>query len=90
MLSAVCCFGIAAMSGWFAGEFWIYERYDGKLWLADVIYIVKEGAKKLTFVALDSVHPYEVWHHGKTYIMPSDGGSVRKYRINAMLTNTQV
>lgn len=37
MFSACSCFGLAAVSTWFASERWIFNRHKGKKWLADAL-----------------------------------------------------
>lgn len=35
--SALSCFGLAAVSTWFASERWTFSRHNGRKWLADVL-----------------------------------------------------
>ncbi|OCH89316.1 WD40 repeat-like protein [Obba rivulosa] len=37
IFSAMSCFGLAAVSAWFASERWAFTRHKGRKWLADVI-----------------------------------------------------
>ncbi|KAI0948106.1 hypothetical protein AcW1_009704 [Taiwanofungus camphoratus] len=37
IFSALSCFGLAAVSTWFASERWIFTRHKGQKWLADVL-----------------------------------------------------
>ncbi|CAL1699128.1 unnamed protein product [Somion occarium] len=37
VFSACSCFGLAAVSTWFASERWIFNRHKGKKWLADAL-----------------------------------------------------
>ncbi|KAI0346640.1 WD40 repeat-like protein [Trametopsis cervina] len=37
VFSAFSCFGLAAVSCWFASEKWVYQRHQGQKWLADVL-----------------------------------------------------
>lgn len=37
MFSAFSCFGLAAVSTWFASERWIFNRHKGRKWLADAL-----------------------------------------------------
>ncbi|EMD35391.1 hypothetical protein CERSUDRAFT_116166 [Gelatoporia subvermispora B] len=37
VFSAMSCFGLAAVSAWFASERWAFTRHKGRKWLADVI-----------------------------------------------------
>ncbi|KAI0346641.1 WD40 repeat-like protein [Trametopsis cervina] len=37
VFSAFSCFGLTAVSFWFASEKWIFQRHKGQKWLADVL-----------------------------------------------------
>ena len=37
VFSALSCFGLAAVSTWFASERWAFARHNGRKWLADVL-----------------------------------------------------
>ncbi|GJE84620.1 WD40 repeat-like protein [Phanerochaete sordida] len=75
-LSATSCFGLLAMSVWFASERWIYSRYGGHLWLSDIF---NQLRKRLIHIAL-SVWPYidprNIWTHGKYLVLGNAGHDV--------------
>ncbi|KAF7791637.1 hypothetical protein EIP86_002657 [Pleurotus ostreatoroseus] len=51
VFSAFSCFGLTAVSCWFASERWIWTRHKGQKWLADVISETRVQMHKLPGVA---------------------------------------
>ncbi|EKM59697.1 uncharacterized protein PHACADRAFT_192071 [Phanerochaete carnosa HHB-10118-sp] len=69
LLSALSCFGLVAMSTWFACEWWIYSRYGGHLWLADILNHFKRKVKGMVLHVWRHIHPRNIWNHGKYLVL---------------------
>lgn len=52
VFSAFSCFGLVAVSTWFASERWIFNRHKGKKWLGDVLSETKEQLYSAPVVGL--------------------------------------
>ncbi|KAF7797509.1 hypothetical protein EIP86_008709 [Pleurotus ostreatoroseus] len=53
------------MSFWFALEFWIYNRHDGRKWLADVLWSEWNNFTRHPLVRKGLTQPREIWDQGK-------------------------
>ncbi|KIP12841.1 hypothetical protein PHLGIDRAFT_32714 [Phlebiopsis gigantea 11061_1 CR5-6] len=74
VLASLSCLGLVIMSFWFACEMWVYRRYDGHMWLADVLSSFKDDAKTSLASVWAAVQPYQVWQESKKHLSRSDHG----------------